>query len=160
LVPRFWAPGWNSVQSLNKFQSEVGGPLRGGDPGLRLIEPVPATSVRFHDRPPGPFVARANEVLVLPMHHVFGSEELSSASPGITTLSPAPYIAMRTQTARGLGLSEGDITLVQVAGVEQRLPLKFDDSLPAGVAGLAVGLTSRPEVSLPQWGTVRKAGPA
>jgi len=160
LVPRFWAPGWNSVQSLNKFQSEVGGPLRGGDPGLRLIEPVPGTSVRFYDRPPAPFVVRANEVLVLPMHHVFGSEELSSGSPGITMLSPTPYIAMRPQTARGLGLSEGDMTLVQVAGVEQRLPLKFDDSLPAGAAGLTAGLTSRPEVPLPQWGTVRKAVPA
>ena len=39
LIPRFWAPGWNSIQSLNKFQAEVGGPLRGGDPGKRLIEP-------------------------------------------------------------------------------------------------------------------------
>ncbi len=39
LIPRYWSPGWNSVQSLNKFQSEVGGPLRGGDPGQRLIEP-------------------------------------------------------------------------------------------------------------------------
>ena len=41
LIPRFWAPGWNSVQSLNKFQQEVGGHLRGGDPGMRLIEPHP-----------------------------------------------------------------------------------------------------------------------
>ena len=40
LIPRFWAPGWNSVQALNKFQEEVGGPLRGGDPGRRLIEPA------------------------------------------------------------------------------------------------------------------------
>ena len=43
LIPRFWAPGWNSVQSLNKFQEEVGGQLRGGDPGIRLIEPHPQT---------------------------------------------------------------------------------------------------------------------
>ncbi len=40
LLPAFWAPGWNSVQALNKFQIEVGGPLRGGDPGRRLIEPA------------------------------------------------------------------------------------------------------------------------
>ena len=25
LIPRFWAPGWNSVQAVNKFQDEVGG---------------------------------------------------------------------------------------------------------------------------------------
>ncbi|MEW5744075.1 MAG: NADH-quinone oxidoreductase subunit NuoG [Nitrospirota bacterium] len=39
LIPRFWAPGWNSPQAVIKFQSEVDGPLRGGDPGRRLIEP-------------------------------------------------------------------------------------------------------------------------
>jgi NADH-quinone oxidoreductase subunit G len=39
LIARYWAPGWNSVQALNKFQQEIGGPLRGGDPGVRLIEP-------------------------------------------------------------------------------------------------------------------------
>jgi len=34
LTPFFWAPGWNSIQSVNKFQSEINGPLRGGDPGV------------------------------------------------------------------------------------------------------------------------------
>src|SRR5690606_31655253 len=29
LIPRFWAPGWNSIQSLNKFQAEINGPLVG-----------------------------------------------------------------------------------------------------------------------------------
>ena len=37
-VPFAWAPGWNSPQAWNKFQSEVGGSLRHGDPGVRLIE--------------------------------------------------------------------------------------------------------------------------
>jgi len=35
----------------NKFQSEIGGPLKGGDPGVRLIEPAagssPHTSLQF-----------------------------------------------------------------------------------------------------------------
>ncbi|HEX9385337.1 MAG TPA: NADH-quinone oxidoreductase subunit NuoG, partial [Anaerolineales bacterium] len=38
LTPRYWSPGWNSEQALNKFQAEVGGPLIGGSPGRRLIE--------------------------------------------------------------------------------------------------------------------------
>ncbi len=33
LIDHYWSPGWNSVQSLNKFQQEVNGPLTGGDPG-------------------------------------------------------------------------------------------------------------------------------
>ena len=30
LITHFWSPGWNSEQSVNKFQDDVGGPLRGG----------------------------------------------------------------------------------------------------------------------------------
>ena len=59
LVPRFWAPGWNSNEAINQFQIEVGGPLHGGDPGARLLEPgdqawpdVPlaASGYPMHDR--------------------------------------------------------------------------------------------------------------
>ena len=39
LQPFFWSPGWNSIQAVNKFQSEIGDALKGGDPGVRLIEP-------------------------------------------------------------------------------------------------------------------------
>ncbi|MBR9999439.1 MAG: NADH-quinone oxidoreductase subunit NuoG, partial [Cyclobacteriaceae bacterium] len=39
IIPYFWSPGWNSPQAVNKFQIEVGGPLQGGDPGIRLFEP-------------------------------------------------------------------------------------------------------------------------
>ena len=37
-IPFAWAPGWNSPQAWNKFRAEVGGHLRHGDPGVRLIE--------------------------------------------------------------------------------------------------------------------------
>ena len=36
LIPYVWAPGWNSNQAITRFQLEVGGRLRGGDPGVRL----------------------------------------------------------------------------------------------------------------------------
>lgn len=45
LYPFYRAPAWNSVQALNKFQQEVGGPLVGGDPGVRLIVPHRGASV-------------------------------------------------------------------------------------------------------------------
>ena len=40
LQPFFWSPGWNSIQAVNKFQSEIGDAIRGGDPGVRLFEPL------------------------------------------------------------------------------------------------------------------------
>ena len=39
LLPWVWAPGWNSNQSVHRFQAEVGGPLRGGPAGVRLLAP-------------------------------------------------------------------------------------------------------------------------
>ena len=53
LIPYFWAPAWNSVRAVNKFQDEVGGPLRGGDPGIRLIEPTSGTAPRYFDERAG-----------------------------------------------------------------------------------------------------------
>ncbi len=82
LLSRYWYPGWNSVQALNKFQQEVGGPLTDGDPGRRLIEPN-------KDGKPSYFVpapketARGTEQSVPPRYRIFGSEELSSYSPAI-----------------------------------------------------------------------------
>jgi NADH-quinone oxidoreductase subunit G len=51
LITRFWSPGWNSIQSVTKYQREVGGPLNGGDPGVRLIEPKSSTIVYFSEEP-------------------------------------------------------------------------------------------------------------
>jgi NADH-quinone oxidoreductase subunit G len=47
LITHFWSPGWNSVQSVTKFQNEAGGTLRGGNPGVRLIEPNPSTKAKY-----------------------------------------------------------------------------------------------------------------
>jgi len=41
LLPRYLVPGWHSVQALNHYQEEVGGALRGGEPGV-LLGPVDA----------------------------------------------------------------------------------------------------------------------
>ncbi|HSB34145.1 MAG TPA: molybdopterin-dependent oxidoreductase, partial [Nitrospirota bacterium] len=82
LISRYWSPGWNSVQALNKFQQEVGGPLSGGDPGKRLIEPAPAGSTAyFSDIPQAG--AKEYSPADFQRHFIFGSEELSSYAPAI-----------------------------------------------------------------------------
>ncbi len=109
LISRYWSPGWNSVQALNKFQQEVGGPLNGGDPGKRLIDPVTLPSSlpsREGLQPPLPSGERAgvrgisgkitffqyvpesskpkdNEQLDIQFQDKFSPDELSSYSPAI-----------------------------------------------------------------------------
>ena len=90
-IPYFWAPSWNSIQSVNKFQDEIGGPLRGGDPGVRLIEPGSGEKRYFRD-PPTAFEADAHHPRAFPVHQIFGSEELSALAPDLARRIPEPFL--------------------------------------------------------------------
>ncbi|MEJ2009989.1 MAG: NADH-quinone oxidoreductase subunit NuoG [Acidobacteriota bacterium] len=151
LTPFFWAPGWNSIQSVNKFQSEINGPLRGGDPGVRLIEPPQGGSGLYFSGPSRPFEARADEWLLVPVYHVFGSEELSCLAPAIAQLAPKPYIALSAADAERLRVKEGDPVDLNLAGAALRLPAMVQPDLPNGLAGLPAGLVPLEGSGLPAW---------
>ncbi|NLG96005.1 MAG: NADH-quinone oxidoreductase subunit NuoG [Chloroflexi bacterium] len=271
LIPRFWAPGWNSIQSLNKFQAEINGPLVGGNPGRRLIEPPGAgtgtqpesdavsgkpfeTSPKVvgpgveqpeqplqtqppvqpsspqsvvplpnpdHDVPqwppafmqpqaqepaaqsspneqdqpsgqtpesgtgptsqpppapasgpaphpqyfrpvPAPFKPRVGEWLVVPLYHVFGSEELSVYTPGIASLTPTPYLAINPEDAaalRGGAIPAGqpEIVTLTVGGATYNLPVSLRSDLPPGVVGLPV-LPDLVVSGLPEYGRLTLTG--
>jgi NADH-quinone oxidoreductase subunit G len=160
LIPRFWAPGWNSVQAATKFQSEAGGPLRGGDPGRRLIELPPKSKGTAGDETvPPPFKAHDGEWLVVPLYHVFGSEELSILSRGVAELAPKPYLALRPEDLQRLGAAEGSEIELTVNAVTLRLPAKSAPWLAHGLAGLPTGLPGMPVVSLPVWAALRSVLP-
>src|SRR5581483_5781507 len=131
LIPFFWAPGWNSIQALNKFQDEIAGPLRNGDPGVRMIEPGQGESQPSGEPPPA-FARRDGEWLLVALHHVFGSEELSRLAPGIAELSPKPYIALNPEDASLLGQR------VELLG--WHLPVQVAAAMPRGVAGVPAGM--------------------
>jgi NADH-quinone oxidoreductase subunit G len=158
LLSGYWSPGWNSVQSLNKFQAEVGGPLRGGDVGVRLIEPADGAEPTYAKHVPGPFEARPDAALIVPLFHIFGSEELSMLAPGLAELAPRAYLALNPDDAQRLGLAEGVAATLSLDGQEYRLPVKLHASLPAGVAGLPVGLEDLPGSPTTGWGKVAPAG--
>src|SRR5215510_1753917 len=157
LITRFWSPGWNSVQALNKFQSEVGGPLRGGDPGQRLIEPTQVAKAAYFDETPATFRPRDDEWLVTPLYHIFGSEELSALSPGVAERAPQPYLALNPDDAGALRVSEGEEVELVLDGAVYRLPVRIHPSLPRDVAGLPGGLRELPWAALPGWGRISTA---
>lgn len=149
LIPFFWAPGWNSIQSVNKFQSEVGGSLRGGDPGVRLIEPSQESGWQYFSEIPAQFKARPGEWLLIPIFHIFGSEELSRHAPGIAQLLPPPYVALNSCEASQLGVKTGDLMKVVLEDAALALEVALRDDLPSGVAGLPAGLPPLEGVGLP-----------
>jgi len=151
LIARFWAPRWNSVQSVNKFQKEVGGPLAGGDPGVRLFDAKDGDNPSYFQVDFSSVKALSpGEVHVVPIYHVFGSEELSVRASGIAGLCPAPYMAMNPV--------DGQIVGISLPGHELHLPVRLDESLPPGVAGIPAGIPGVPVIELPAWGYLLSHG--
>ncbi len=146
LIPFFWAPGWNSNQSVNKFQDETGRHLRGGDPGVRLLEPAQAAeaataaAVFFDEIPPAPRPPPDGRLRLLALHETFGSEELSRLSPPIAERAPPPYVALHPADAEALALVGGQPTEVVVGEETLTLPLKLEPTLARGIAALPAGL--------------------
>ena len=143
LIPYAWAPGWNSPQSWNKFQDEVGGHLQGGDPGIRLIEA--AAAAPSHDcHIPRPFAARRGEWRALPLAHIFGSEELSARAAPLASLIPPAYVALHPADADALEAEENSTLQVSLPGETVSLPLRRRSDLPRGTVGLAAGVPGSP----------------
>jgi NADH-quinone oxidoreductase subunit G len=156
LITHFWRPAWNSPQAINKFQSETGGPLRGGDPGKRLIEPSSAAPRFFRTVPPA-FVPAKDTWLLVPLHQIFGSEQLSSIAAGIAERTPRPFVGFGPEAARDLDIAEGEEVQVRAGQVTLTAPARYVRGLPDGVAGLPYGIPGMPAMTLPAQGRITRS---
>lgn len=151
VVPFFWSPGWNSIQAVNKYQREIGGALKGGDPGIRLLESS-GDRVKYYTNSPRPFTPEEGKVLVVPIHHIFGSEEMSALSPSIAQRSTPPRIVLGTAIAATLGAQEGKVVRLMVNDTVYAYPVAIIKELPDNVAGLSFGLREARYCKLPSPG--------
>ena len=100
LRPYTWSPGWNSNQSIHKFQDEVGGPDKSGTTGIRLLKgSAELTGFELSEE------AYAN---LIGQVHIFGSDELSNEAAELSTLIPQPYARMSSATAASIAVSHHD----------------------------------------------------
>ena len=142
-VPFAWSPGWNSPQAWNKFQDEVGGHIRAGDPGTRLIEST-GDSLNWFTAVPRPFNPAQGTWQVVPFFHLFGSEETSSKAAPVQERIPAAYVSVAKSEADRLGVNDGALLSLNVDGKTLRLPLRINDELGAGLVALPKGLAGIP----------------
>ncbi|KAF2411328.1 NADH-quinone oxidoreductase subunit NuoG [Pseudomonas antarctica] len=142
-VPFAWSPGWNSPQAWNKFQDEVGGHIRAGDPGTRLIESS-GDSLNWFAAVPRPFNPAQGTWQVVPFFHLFGSEETSSKAAPVQERIPHAYVSVAKSEADRLGVNDGALLSLSVGGKTLRLPLRINDELSAGLVALPKGLAGIP----------------
>ncbi|HSC83311.1 MAG TPA: NADH-quinone oxidoreductase subunit NuoG [Pseudomonas sp.] len=141
-IPFAWSPGWNSPQAWNKFQDEVGGHLRAGDPGVRLIEAKGVSLPWFAVN--AAFNPAQGTLQAVPLHHLFGSEETSSRAAPVQERIPQPYVALAKAEADRLGVNDGALLSLSVNGQALRLPLQIHEDMAIGLVGLPAGLPGIP----------------
>ncbi len=152
LVAYYWVPGWNSYQAMNFYLDEPNGSLKGGDPGIRLIEASAANHLLFFNPVALSFRSRSGEWLVVPAYRIFGSEELSSKSRAVAARIEIPFILMNYGEAEELGGKDNDMVRLTLADKIIEVKLKIDNSIPAGILGLSTGLPGMPYLELPGMG--------
>lgn len=151
LIPFFWSPGWNSIQATNNYQREIGGPIRGGDAGVRMFEPPAVNGQEYFSAIPAAFEARRDEWLLTPMYLFAGSEELSMAARGFSQIAPTPHIAMSS-----LDLPDGAEVEVSSSAGSFKLPVRIRPDIPEGVACLPAGMLPGIGIALPAWGRIAR----
>jgi NADH-quinone oxidoreductase subunit G len=141
MTPFAWAPGWNSPQSWNKFQDEVGGHLKQGDPGVRLLEPKEGSAAKYSNAIPAAFKSENGKFRVLPLQHLFGGDEMSARSEVMQQRMPQPYVKVSSADAERLGLTAGKTVRISHA---LSLPVEISRHLPQGTVGIPQGLSGLP----------------
>ncbi len=147
-VPFAWAPGWNSPSAWNKFQDEVGGKLRAGDPGRRLLEATDPQAegkelLGWFTTIPAPFKA-AEALQVVNYAQLFGGEELSARSSVIQARMNEPELVLNPLDAERLALHAGNQVSFSWGGSHWQLRLRLSAQLSAGLVGLPLGVNSLP----------------
>ncbi|MBL0615074.1 NADH-quinone oxidoreductase subunit NuoG [Aeromonas veronii] len=147
-VPFAWAPGWNSPSAWNKFQDEVGGKLRAGDPGRRLLEATDPQAegnelLGWFTTIPAPFKA-AEALQVVNYAQLFGGEELSARSPVIQARMNEPELVLNPLDAQRLALHGGSQVSFSWGGSHWQLRLRLSEQLNAGLVGLPLGVNGLP----------------
>ncbi|WP_429074268.1 NADH-quinone oxidoreductase subunit NuoG [Aeromonas veronii] len=147
-VPFAWAPGWNSPSAWNKFQDEVGGKLRAGDPGRRLLEATDPQAegkelLGWFTTIPSPFKAE-DALQVVNYAQLFGGEELSARSPVIQARMNEPELVLNPLDAQRLALHGGSQVSFSWGGSHWQLRLRLSDQLSAGLVGLPLGVNGLP----------------
>jgi NADH-quinone oxidoreductase subunit G len=152
LVPFYWTPGWNSVQSLyKKYTEEPDSSLKGGDPGIKLFETKLSGDI-FFNHELNKTTLKKGEFLIFPFYQIFGSEELSSASASVRQKISTPFMLISREDADQQKLTDGDMVELEVSGRSLNVKVRTGQGIRQGMAAVSVNLPGMQALVLPGTG--------
>jgi NADH-quinone oxidoreductase subunit G len=98
---------------------------------------------------PAAFQPDPDELLILPLYHIFGLEELSILSPGVAERTPQPYLGLNPDDMRYLQINENAEVEIVLNEKLFCLPARQITTLPPKTAGLPLGLLGLHGIDLP-----------
>jgi NADH-quinone oxidoreductase subunit G len=110
-----WAPQWNSNQSISKFQDEVAGDLKQGNPGVQIISKAEESGDYYPTNSSGTDLPQAI-YRAIPAFQIFGSDELSNKAAPIRERLIGSYAAVSPADATQLQLKQNDLIELKVDG--------------------------------------------
>lgn len=140
-----WHPNWNSNESLNRFQEEINGPIRGSHPGILLFEQASLEPDAGTIQPESlfqntsPKIAKS-KLQLLADHHIFSDEELSGYVDAIQKRAPQATVKMNRQQISQLRCEGADKLIITTSIGSCVLPLTIDDTVPDGAALIPANL--------------------
>lgn len=156
MVPFYWTPGWNSVQAMYNYLDEPNGSMKGGDPGIRLIEPGERENNSYIQDNQKSIEKTKDEWEIIPVYRIFGSEELSSVGSSITQRIQGPFVYVNQKDADKAGIKEHDQIRLEISDSELIMKVRIENSLPHGIAGLSINLPDMKFIDLPCQGKLYK----
>jgi NADH-quinone oxidoreductase subunit G len=156
LVPFYWAPGWNSVQAMYGYLDEPNGSLKGGDPGIRFIEPKEGSNYPYFKMSSPGVEQQKDKWLIVPVYMIFGSEELSSLGSAIAQRINEPLLYLNRKDAESIGVNDGESIGLEIANIKLVMKIKIEESLQQRVVGLTINLSGMSFVDLPVYGKFNK----
>jgi NADH-quinone oxidoreductase subunit G len=157
LIPFYWTPGWNSVQALYYYLDEPNGSMMGGDPGIRLIEPAEGNKNSYFEINTHFLEHKSDELMVIPVYQIFGSEELSSLGSAIVQRIQEPFLILNHKDAEIFNIKDGEPIRLEMPGQNLEVKVKIDNSLKQGITGLFVNSPGMQFIDLPCRGKINKS---
>ena len=135
LNPLVWTPGWNSNEAINKFQEEINGPLKGGDPGLLLFPQDAGTDIELNGSAADDAAPESDDNKILAVAHarLFDGEALSTRAASLRQRAPRSCVRIHPDTAKRMSLPNQALVDVSLDASHWSLPLVFDDHAATGV---------------------------
>ena len=155
LQANIWAPGWNSNQSIHKYQVGVGGPRKGACGATYLKRQARALPEWTWEEPTTNAELQAKRLV--PLYKLFGSEELSNRAPAIASLVPRPFALISAAYAEQLGMGPMDRLQLVLDGTAINLDAELANELPKGIVAVPRGMSQLASLTavLPEYAKIQ-----